>query len=99
MRNHFNTVHRWSYIIVPVVGGGHRHYFVSDIVDENSLYSVQKTYDSKYDGYLVSNSSLGNFCSLYELAVVVDKSEYYISNNIVNSDSLYVIYNEVDYNR
>lgn len=99
MRNHFNSAHRWNYIIISILGSGHKHYLVSDVVDANSLYPVQNVYDSKYDRYVVIDSSFGDSCSLYEVTIAVDKPGYYSVNNSINKDSLFAIYFRGDYNR
>lgn len=99
MRNHFNSAHRWDYIIISVTGGGHKHYLVSDVVDSNSLYPVKNDYDSKYDGYPVKCYPDSDSNSLFDVVIIVDKSGYYLINNTVNSDSLFVIYNKGDFNR
>ena len=99
MRNHFNSSRRWSYIIVSVVGGRHRHYIVSDVVDKNSLYQSSSNYDSKYDNYRVADYANGDLCTCYNLVNVIDKSGCYLVNNIVNSDSSYVILYRDDYNK
>ena len=100
MRNHFNSAHRWSYVIISVVGSGHRHFIVSDIVDQNSLYSVKKSFDSKYDGFCTAPDSItANYPCLYGLANLVDKNSAYNEYNPINSSSLFVIYYRGDYNR
>ena len=99
MRNHFNSAHRWDYIIISVTGSGHKHYLVSDVVDSNSLYPIKNNYDFRYDNYRVADSDSGDYYSIYALANPVDKSGYYLVKNTVNSCCLFVIYNEVDYNK
>lgn len=98
-KGHFNSPRRWSYVIISVIGNEHRHYIVDNIVDQNSLYRTTSKYDSRYDTYTVTGDCNSNSPFLYDVDVVTDKPGYYNVNNIVNRDSIFVIYYKGDYRK